>query len=98
MLRQKNAGEGEYDFLRPWAGFSLKAETRRFERPFVELALRASSGKVSHAAKLLGFAQANQLNSLIKTKHPDLLEARTPVINRRRGIIGKGRARRRKPS
>jgi len=98
LLRQKNSGEGGYDFARPWDGFSLKAETRRFERPFVELALRASAGKVSHAAKLLGFAQANQLNSLIKTKHPDLLEARTPVVGRKRSIIGKGRARRKNPS
>lgn len=97
-LRQKNSGAGDLDFLRPWEGFSLKAETRRFERPFIELALRASSGKVSHAAKLLGFAQANQLNSLIKTKHPELLEARRPIINRRRSIVGKRGARRKKPS
>jgi len=98
LLRLKNSGEGGYDFARPWEGFSLKAETRRFERPFVELALRAAAGKVSHAAKLLGFAQANQLNSLLKTKHPDLLGARTPVVTRRRSVIGKGGARRRKPS
>ena len=98
LRRQQNSGEGGYDFARPWEGFSLKAETRRFERPFVELALRVSGGKVSRAAALLGFAQANQLNSLLKTKHPDLLEARTPVVTRRRGIIGKGSARRRKPS
>jgi hypothetical protein len=96
LLRQKSSGAGDFDFARPWEGFSLKAETRRFERPFVELALRAAAGKVSHAAKLLGFAQANQLNSLLKTKHPDLLEARTPVVKRRRSIIGKGKARRNK--
>ena len=98
MLRHRYAGEGEGDFTRPWDGFSLKAETRRFERPFVELALRASSGKVSHAAKLLGFAQANQLNSLLKTKHPDLLEARTPVVTRRRSIIGRRGGRRKNSS
>lgn len=98
LLRLKNSGGGGYDFARPWEGFSLKAETRRFERPFVELALRASEGKVSRAATLLGFAQANQLNSLLKTKHPDLLAARTPVVKRRRSIIGKGRGRRKNPS
>jgi tetratricopeptide (TPR) repeat protein len=99
MLRQKNSGTGDYDFARPWTGFSIKTETRLFERPFIELALRAAEGKVSQAANLLGFAQANQLNSLMKTKHPDLMEARTPIVSRRRGIINKvGIRRKKKPS
>lgn len=98
MLRQKNSGTGDYDFARPWTGFSMKTEMRLFERPFIELALRAAGGKVSQAANLLGFAQANQLNSLMKTKHPDLMEARTPIIGRRRGIMTKLGVRRKKPS
>lgn len=93
-LRLGLGGGAGFDFARPWADFSLKNETRRFERPFIELALRASSGKISRAANLLGFAQANQLNSLLKTKHPDLLTARTPPVKRRRGIIGTKRRRR----
>lgn len=98
LLRHKNSGAGDFDLARPWEGFSLKAETRLFERPFIELALRAAGGKVSRAARLLGLAQANQLNSLIKTKHPDLTEARTPVVGRRRSITGRGRSRRKNPS
>lgn len=97
-LRLRQEGEGRFDFADPWAEFSLKRETRRFERPFLELALRAAGGRVSHAARLLGLAQAAQLNSLIQTKHPDLTEARAPVIRRRRGIIGKGKRRGRGPS
>jgi tetratricopeptide (TPR) repeat protein len=99
MLRQKNSGTGDYDFARPWTGFSIKTETRLFERPFIELALRAARGKVSQAANLLGFAQANQLNSLMKTKHPDLMEVRMPIVSRRRGIMNKvGVRRKKKPS
>jgi tetratricopeptide (TPR) repeat protein len=99
MLRRKNSGAGDYDFARPWTGFSIKTETRLFERPFIELALRAAEGKVSLAANLLGFAQANQLNSLMKTKHPDLMEVRTPIVGRRRGIMNKvGVRRKKKPS
>ncbi|HZG51013.1 MAG TPA: tetratricopeptide repeat protein [Pyrinomonadaceae bacterium] len=99
MLRRKNSGAGDYDFARPWTGFSIKTETRLFERPFIELALRTAGGKVSQAATLLGFAQANQLNSLMKTKHPDLMEVRKPIISRRRGIMNKvGVRRKKKPS
>jgi tetratricopeptide (TPR) repeat protein len=98
LLRQKNSGTGDYDFARPWTGFSMKTEMRLFERPFIELALRAAEGKVSQAASLLGFAQANQLNSLMKTKHPDLMEVRKPIVSRRRGIMNKVGTRRKKPS
>jgi tetratricopeptide (TPR) repeat protein len=97
-LRLAADGGGDFDFARPWADFSLKDATRRFERPFVELALRAAAGKVSRAANLLGLAQAAQLNSLMKTKHPELLAARTPPVKRRRGLIGRKKPGRKSPS
>lgn len=97
-LRLSAGAAAALDLARPWEDFSLKEETRRFERPFIRLALRASAGRVSRAANLLGFAQAAQLNSLIKTKHPDLLAERTPPVKRRRGLIGRGKPRRKRLS
>jgi tetratricopeptide (TPR) repeat protein len=97
-LRAATGDVAGLDFARPWEDFSLKNETRRFERPFVQLALRAAAGKISRAANLLGLAQAAQLTSLIKTKHPDLLTARTPPVKRRRGLIGRNKPRRKSPS
>lgn len=71
----------------PWANFSLKEELRRLEEHYIGLALRDAGGKVSHAARLLGFEDHGSLNSLLKKKHPKLLAARMPVTPRRRSII-----------
>lgn len=68
-------------------GFSLKDEVRRLEEHYIELALRQAEGKVSHAAKLLGFKDHGSLVSLIKKKHTKLHAARLPVTPRRRSII-----------
>jgi tetratricopeptide (TPR) repeat protein len=97
-LRAATGDVAELDLARPWSDFSLKSETRRFERPFIQLALRTAAGKISRAANLLGLAQAAQLDSLIKTKHPDLLAARTPPVKRRRGLIGRDKPRRKSSS
>lgn len=76
----------EGDFAQPWAGFSLKEETRLIEKRFIELALKEAGGRVSLAAKLLGFNHPGLLNSVIKSRHPELLEKRTPLVPRvRRG-------------
>ena len=72
-----------------WAGFSLKEEVRRVERRFIVRALRESNGMVSHAARLLGFRHHESLTSLLKSRHRDLLAARTPAVPRRRSIIRK---------
>ncbi len=77
------------DLMKPWEGFSLKDEIHRIERRFIELALKEAGGKVSHAARLLGFKHHESLNSLLKHGHQDLLEARQPVTPRRRSIIRK---------
>ncbi|HYN85207.1 MAG TPA: hypothetical protein VER32_08145 [Pyrinomonadaceae bacterium] len=79
------------NFAEPWAGFSLKDELRHSERRFIELALKAAGGKVSVAARLLGFGHNELLTSIIKSRHPELLAARTPVVPRRRSIIRKPR-------
>ena len=80
---EEDAGPGA------WDGFSLKEEVRRVERRFIERALRESNGMVSHAARLLGFGHHESLTSLLKSRHRDLLAARTPAKPRRRSIIRK---------
>lgn len=68
-------------------GFSLKEEVRRLEAHYIELALKESGGRVSRAAKLLGFDDHGSLNALLKHKHPQLLSARLPRVPRRRSIL-----------
>jgi tetratricopeptide (TPR) repeat protein len=68
-------------------GFSLKEEVRRLEAHYIELALKEAGGRVSRAAKLLGFEDHGSLNALLKHKHPQLLSARLPKVPRRRSIL-----------
>jgi DNA-binding NtrC family response regulator len=68
-------------------GFSLKEEVRRLEAHYIELALKEAGGRVSRAAKLLGFEDHGSLNALLKHKHPQLLSARLPRVPRKRSII-----------
>ncbi len=76
-------------FANPWEDFSLKEEVRRFEGRFVELALKDAKGRISHAAKLLGFKHHESLRHLLESRHKDLRHARTPATPRRRSIIPK---------
>jgi tetratricopeptide (TPR) repeat protein len=77
------------NFAEPWSGFSLKEELRQPERRFIELALKTAEGKISVAARLLGFNHNEILTSIIKSRYPELLAARKPPIPRRRSIIRK---------
>lgn len=77
------------NFAEPWSGFSLKEELRQPERRFIELALKAAEGKISTAARLLGFNHNEILTSIIKSRYPELLAARNPPVPRRRSIIRK---------
>lgn len=70
-----------------WESFSLKEEVRQLEERYIRLALQDSEGRVSHAAKLLGFEDHGSLNSLLKNKYPHLRTARLPQTPRRRSII-----------
>jgi transcriptional regulator with PAS, ATPase and Fis domain len=78
----------------PWEGFSLREEVRRFESRFIELALKEAKGRVSQAARLLGFKHHESLTSLLTTKHKELLEVRVPPAPRRRSIIPRDKTRR----
>jgi len=70
-----------------WENFSLRAEVRQIEERFIRLALEEAGGRVSHAAKLLGFEDHGSLNSLLKNKYPHLSAARLPSTPRKRSII-----------
>lgn len=79
------------NFAQPWSEFSLKDEFRQPEKRFIELALKAAGGKISVAARLLGLEHNERLTSIIKSRYPELLAARTPPISRKRSIIRKPR-------
>ncbi|HZH29783.1 MAG TPA: sigma 54-interacting transcriptional regulator [Pyrinomonadaceae bacterium] len=78
---------GKADFADPWANFSLKEEVQRFEEQLIEKALRDAQGKVSNAARLLGFKHHESLSWRLKNRNKNLLDARTPAKPRRRSII-----------
>jgi CheY-like chemotaxis protein len=69
-----------------WSNFSIKDEVLSYEAHFIQLALKDTGGKVTPAAGLLGLASHQALLSMLG-RHEKLLEARTPVIPRRRSII-----------
>jgi tetratricopeptide (TPR) repeat protein len=77
------------NFAQPWAEFSLKDELHQPEKRFIELALKAAAGKISVAARLLGLEHNERLTSIIKSRYPELLAARTQPIPRKRSIIPK---------
>jgi two-component system chemotaxis response regulator CheY len=70
-----------------WEGFSLKDAVRRYESHLIARALRDAGGLVSRAAQLLGFKHHHSLSSLIQHHHPGLLQARAPVVPRKRSLI-----------
>ncbi|MDQ3745234.1 MAG: response regulator [Acidobacteriota bacterium] len=72
---------------REWKGFSLPREVRRYERLIIERALKDAGGVVTRAAQLLGFKHHNSLISRINKRHTNLLQARSPVLPRKRSII-----------
>ncbi|MGI9107550.1 MAG: sigma 54-interacting transcriptional regulator [Pyrinomonadaceae bacterium] len=78
---------GKADFADPWANFSFKEEVQRFEEHLIEKALRDAGGKVSTAARLLGFRHHESLSWRLKNRNKNLLAARTPAKTRRRSII-----------
>jgi CheY-like chemotaxis protein len=69
-----------------WSHFFIKDEVLRYEAHFIQLALKVTGGKITPAAGLLGLTSHQTLLSMLK-RHQNLLEARTPVVPRRRSII-----------
>lgn len=81
------AASAAVDDKHTWENFSLKEEVRRLEERYIRLALEDAEGRVSHAAKLLGFEDHGSLNSLLKNKYQHLRAARLPASPRKRSII-----------
>ena len=53
------------------------------EHDLIKLALKQANGKVTHAARILGMSYP-ALNYMLRTRHKDLLQYRTPVHRRPR--------------
>jgi tetratricopeptide (TPR) repeat protein len=70
-----------------WEGFSLKDAVRRYEARLIRLALKETGGKVTAAARLLGFNHHQSLIALIASRHKELLEIRSPVRARRHHLL-----------
>lgn len=65
----------------------LHEKVRLLERRHIKEALRASGGRITGAAKLLGFTHPQFLTSIMKSRHQDLLDARRPPVRRRRSLM-----------
>jgi CheY-like chemotaxis protein len=89
LRRRVPEAPGPTEFVPPrdWKGFSLPREVRRYERLIIERALKEAGGVVTRAAQLLGFKHHNSLISRINKRHTNLLQARSPVLPRKRSII-----------
>jgi CheY-like chemotaxis protein len=70
-----------------WDAFVFRKEIRRYERVFLERALKDAEGSPTRAAQLLGFKNHQSLISLINSQHESLIEARSTVRPRRRSIL-----------
>jgi CheY-like chemotaxis protein/tetratricopeptide (TPR) repeat protein len=89
LRRRDDASAGPAEFRPPqgWKGFSLLRELKRYERVIIERALKDADGVVTRAALLLGFRHHNSLIWRINKRHASLLQARSPVLPRKRGIM-----------
>jgi Response regulators consisting of a CheY-like receiver domain and a winged-helix DNA-binding domain len=67
-----------------WTKFSFTDAVRRYEAHFIKLALKDAGGRITRAARLLGFKRHQSLTSLLK-RHKDI-----PVTRRKRSIIRAG--------
>jgi tetratricopeptide (TPR) repeat protein len=83
----RESSDAEKKGRHTWENFSLKDEVRRLEERYIRRALEDAEGRVSQAAKLLGFEDHGSLNSLLKNKYPHLRAARLPASPRKRSII-----------
>ena len=72
-----------------WKGFSFWDAVHRYEGHLIRLALKETGGKVTAAARILGFKHHQSLITLIASRHQDLIErgARAPVRQRRHHLL-----------
>ncbi len=72
-----------------WKGFSFWDAVHRYEGHLIRMALKETGGKVTAAARILGFRHHQSLITLIASRHKELIEtgARAPVRPRRHHLI-----------
>ena len=70
-----------------WKGFSFWDAVHEYESHLIRLALQKTGGKVTAAARLLGFRHHQSLIALIASRHKELLEMRSPVRARRHHLL-----------
>ncbi|HEX9962032.1 MAG TPA: helix-turn-helix domain-containing protein [Pyrinomonadaceae bacterium] len=87
VVALRNSGEADFAF--PWQDLSLRELTQDIEKRLIQLALKEAGGKITGAAKLLGFKHYEMLHSIIKSRHAELLTQRIPPVKRRKSIIKK---------
>ena len=61
---------------------------REFEARLIEKALAEAGGSVTRAAKILGLTHQN-LGYLLKRRHKQLADKRTPAVKRLKSLIKK---------
>lgn len=95
LLRMRDSAKLLSDLFRrliaPRLPCDLNKEVRLLERRHIEEALRASNGRITCASKLLGFKHPQSLNSIMQSRHKDILDARLPPVRRRRSLLKSGR-------
>jgi AraC-like DNA-binding protein len=70
-----------------WTNLSFKEAVRRYEAHLIKLALKETGGKVTAAARLLGFKHHQSLIALIDSRHKELLQKRSAVRPRRQHLL-----------
>jgi tetratricopeptide (TPR) repeat protein len=70
-----------------WTNFSFQDAVNRYEKHLIALALKDAGGKVTHAARLLGFRHHQSLAAVLNNRHRDLLSTRSPVRKRGHHLI-----------
>ena len=69
---------------------NMETKVLEFERRLISQALATANGRITHAAKWLNIGR-QKLAYIIQTKHPDLLNERTPVHRRTRKTTKRGK-------
>ena len=72
-----------------WKGFSFWDAVHRYEGHLIRQALKETGGKVTAAARILGFRHHQSLITLIASRHQELIEtgARAPIRKRRHHLL-----------
>jgi tetratricopeptide (TPR) repeat protein len=80
-----------------WTNFSFREAVHRYEAHLLKLALNQTGGRVTSAARLLGFSHHQSLVALIGSRHKELLETRSAIRKRRHHLMVHPKHKKEKP-